>query len=76
MKTRRNLKISNWRKEVSIPAESGSVSDNFTLNTKKRNIFENCKVTNTKGVAQLVEKFKQIVQAKAQQIGRYEKRKS
>jgi len=33
--------ISNWRKELSILAETGTGSDNGNLNTKKRKIFQN-----------------------------------
>ena len=47
-KTRRNVRfwkirmqkqISNWRKELSILAETGIGSDNGKLNRKKRKIF-------------------------------------
>ena len=33
--------ISSWRKELSIKAEIGKVSDNGKLNRKKRKIFKN-----------------------------------
>jgi hypothetical protein len=36
-------KISNWRKELSILAESGPGPDNFKLNIKKRTFFRNTK---------------------------------
>jgi len=42
---------------------------------KKRKIFQKYRVTNSKEVAQLIETLKQKVQAKAQRIRRYEKRK-
>ena len=53
-KTRRNVKfwkirmqkqISNWRKELSILAETGTGSDNEKLNRKKRRIFQKYSVT-------------------------------
>jgi len=68
--------ISNWRKELSILAETGTVSDNGKLNRKKRNIFQKYSVTNAREVGQLTETLKQKVQAKAQIIRRYEKGKS
>ena len=33
--------ISNWRKELSILAETGTGSDNEKLNRKKRGFFKN-----------------------------------
>ena len=66
--------ISKWRKELSITAETRTVSDNGKLKRKKRKIFQKYKVTNAREVAQLTETLKQKVQAKAQRIRRYEKR--
>jgi len=68
--------ISNWRKELSILAETGTGSDNGKLNRKKRNIFQKYSVTNAREVGQLTESLKQKVQAKAQKIRRYEKRET
>ena len=67
--------ISSWRKELSIITVTGTGSDNGKLNRKKRKIFEKYRVTNAREVAQLTETLKQKVQAKAQRIRRYEKRK-
>jgi hypothetical protein len=81
-KNRRNIKfwkirtqkqISNWRKELSIIAETGTGSDNGMLNRKKRNILKKYGVTNAREVARMTETLKQKVQAKAQRIRRYEK---
>ena len=68
--------ISNWRKELSITAETGTGSDSGKLNRKKRKIFKKYRVTNDKEVAQLTETLKQKVQAKAQRIRRYQKRET
>ena len=67
---------SNWRKELSIIAETGTGCDNGKLNRKKRKIFQKYRVTNAREVAQLTETLKQKVQAKAQRIRRYEKRET
>jgi len=84
-KTRRNVKfwkvrmqkqISNWRKELSILAETGTGSDNGKLNRKKRKIFKKYSMTNAREVGQLTETLKPKVQAKAQKIRRYEKRET
>ena len=84
-KTRRNVKfwkvrmqkqISNWRKELSILAETGTGSDNAKLNRKKRKIFKKYSMTNAREVGQLTETLKPKVQAKAQKIRRYEKRET
>jgi hypothetical protein len=42
-KTRIQRQISNWRKELSILAESGPGTDNSKLNLKKRIFFRNTK---------------------------------
>jgi hypothetical protein len=68
--------ISNWRKELSILTESGSGSDKDKLNIKNRKIFQKYKITNAKEIAELIKKLKQKIQAKAQTIRRYEKRKN
>ena len=68
--------ISNWRKELSILAETGTGSDNGKLNRKKRKIFQKYSVTNAREVGQLTETLTQKVQAKAQRIRRYEKRET
>jgi hypothetical protein len=68
--------ISNWKKELSILAETGPGSDNGKLNKKKRKIFQNYSVTNAREVGQLTETLKQKEQAKAQRIRRYEKRET
>jgi ribosome-binding protein aMBF1 (putative translation factor) len=68
--------ISNWRKELSILAETGTGSDSGKLNRKKRKIFQKYSVTNAREVGQLTETLKQKVQAKDQRIRRYEKRES
>jgi hypothetical protein len=56
-KNRRNIKfwkirmqkqISNWRKELSILAETGTGPDNGKLNRKKRKIFQKYSVTDTR----------------------------
>ena len=67
--------ISSWRKELSIKAEIGKVSDNGKLNRKKRKIFKKYSVTSFREVAQLTETLKQNVQAKARTIRRYKKGK-
>jgi hypothetical protein len=72
-KIRIQRQISNWRKEISIIAQTGTGSDNSKLNTKKRKIFQKYKVTNAREVAQLIETLKKKVQAKAQKIRRYKK---
>jgi hypothetical protein len=59
-------------KDLSILTESGSGSDNIKLNTKRRRIFQKYKVTNAEEAAELIEKLKQKIQAKAQKIRRYE----
>jgi hypothetical protein len=53
-KIRMEKQISNWRKELSIIAETGTGSDNGKLNRKKRKILKN-RLTNAKEVAQLTE---------------------
>ena len=40
--------ISNWRKELSIIAETGTGSDNGELNRKKRQIFRKYRAINPK----------------------------
>jgi len=75
-KIRMQKQISNWRKELSIIAETGTGSDNGKLNRKKRKIFQKYVVTNTTEVAHLTEILKQKVQAKAQRIRRYEIRET
>ena len=75
-KIRIQKQISSWRKELSIIAETGTGSNNWTLNRKKRKIFQKYRVTNTREVAQLTETLKQKVQAKSQRIRRYEKRET
>jgi hypothetical protein len=42
--------ISNWRKEISIIAESGPGSDNSKLNREKRKIFQKYKEANARKV--------------------------
>jgi len=67
--------ISNWRKELSITAETETVSDNGKLNRKKKKkSFRKYSVTNAREVGQLTETLKQKVQAKAQRIRRYKER--
>ena len=56
--------ISNWRKELSIMAETGTGSDNGKLNRKKRKIFQNI-ATNAREFAQFTGAMKQKVQATA-----------
>jgi hypothetical protein len=73
-KLRNNNNNNNNNK--SILAESGPGTDNSKLNLKKRKIFQKYKVTDTKEIAQLIENLKQKIQAKAQRIRRYEKRKN
>jgi len=68
--------ISNWRKELSILAETGTGSYNGKLNRKKRKIFQKYSVTNASDVGHLTETLKQKVQAKAHRIRRYEKRET
>jgi hypothetical protein len=72
-KIRIQKEISNWRKELSILMESGLGSDKVELDIKERKIFQKYKI-NAKETAELIEKLKQKVQAKAQRIRRYEKR--
>ena len=60
-KLRRQKQISNWRKELSILAETGTVCDNGKLNGKKRKIFQQYSVTNAREVGQLTETLKQKV---------------
>jgi hypothetical protein len=74
-KIRRQRQISTWRKEVSVLAEKGTGSDNGKLNRNKGRVLQKYKVTNARETAQLVETLKQKVQANAQRIRRYEKRK-
>jgi len=50
--------ISNWRKALSILAETGTGSDNEKLNRKKRKIFKKYGVTNAREVGQLTETLK------------------
>ena len=71
-KIRIQRQISNWRKELSITAETGTGSNNGKLNRKNRKIFKKYSVTNARDV-QLTETLKQKVQAKSQRIRRYEK---
>ena len=66
--------IINWRKELSIVAETRTGSDNGKLNRKKRKIFKKYRVTTAREFAQLTETMKQKVKAKAQGIRRYEKK--
>ena len=73
---RLHRQISNWRKDISIPAEIGTGSNNGKLNRKKRKILKNYRVTNAREFAQLTETIKQKVQAKAQRIRRHEKRET
>jgi len=47
--------ISNWRKDLSIIAETGIGSDNGNLNRKKKKIFQKYIVTNAREFAQLTE---------------------
>jgi len=68
--------ISNWGKELSVLAETGTGSDNGKLNRKKRKIFKKYSMTNITEVGQLTETLKQKVQAKAQRIRRFEKRET
>jgi hypothetical protein len=75
-KIRMQKQISNWRKELSILAKTGTGSDNGKLNRKKRKIFQKYSVTNAREVGQLTETSKQKVQAKAQRIRRHEKRET
>jgi hypothetical protein len=85
-KNRRNVKfwkirmqkqISNWRKELSIIAETGTGSVNGKLNRKKEeDLKKKYGVTNAKEFAHITETLKQKVQAKAQRIRRYEKRET
>jgi len=65
-KIRMQRQISNWRKELSITAETGTGSDNGELNRKKRKIFKKYRVTYAREVAQLTQTLQQKVQAKAQ----------
>jgi hypothetical protein len=53
-KIRIQRQISNWRKELSIFAESGPSPDNFKINVKKRKFFQKYKVTDPKEVGKLI----------------------
>jgi len=64
------------RKKLSIIAETGTGSDNGKFNRKKRNFFQNYKVTNSREFTQLTENLKQEMQAKSQRIRRYERRET
>ena len=75
-KIRMQRQISTWRKDISVLAEKGTGSDNGKLNRNKGRVLQKYKVTNARETAQLVETLKQKVQAKAQRIRRYEKRKT
>ena len=75
-KIRMQKQISSWRKYLSIRDETGTGCDNVKLNRKKRKIFKKYRVTNAREVAQLTATLKQIVQAKAQRIRRYERRET
>jgi len=75
-KIRMQRQISNWRKVLSIIAETGTGSDNGELNRKKRKIFKKYRVTNAREVVQLTETLQQKVQAKAQRQTRYAKRET
>jgi len=75
-KIRKQKQIGSWRKELSIIAETGTVSNNGKLNRKRRKIFQKHRVTNAWEVARLTETLKQKVQARAQRIKRYEKRET
>jgi hypothetical protein len=56
-KIRVQRQISNWRKELSVFAESGTASNNIKLNIRRR-FFQKNKVRNAREVAQLIEKLK------------------
>ena len=71
-KIRTQKQISNWKKALSITAETGTGSDNGKLKRKKRKIFKKYRVAIASEVAQLTELLKQKVQGKAQRIRRYE----
>jgi hypothetical protein len=75
-KTRIQRQNKQLEKKLSILVESGAGSDNIKLNIKKRNIFRKYKVTNVRDTVQLIQKLEQKVQAKAQRIRRYDKRKN
>jgi uncharacterized protein (UPF0303 family) len=60
-KIRMQRHISNWGKELSILAETGTGTDNGKLNRKKREIFKKYRVTNTREVAGMTETLKQKV---------------
>ena len=47
-KIRMQKQISNWRKELSIIAETGTGFDNGKLNRKKRKIFQKYRVKNAR----------------------------
>ena len=68
--------IRSWRIELSIIAETGTVSDNGKFNRKEWKIFQKHKVTNARELAQLTETLKQKLQEKSQRIRRYEKREN
>ena len=53
---RMHRQISNWRKDISLPAEIGIGSNNGKLNRKKRKILKKFRVTNAREFAQLTEK--------------------
>ena len=46
--------ISNWRREISVLADTAIGSDSGKLNRKKRKLFQKYKVTNSKEMAQLL----------------------
>jgi len=69
-KIRMQRQVSNWRKELSITAETGTESGNGKLARKKWNIFKKYRMTNAREIAQLTETLKQKVQEKSQRIRR------
>jgi hypothetical protein len=66
--------ISKWRKEISVSPVTGS--DNRKPNRKKWKILKKYRETNAREFAQLTEKIRQKVQAKAQRIRRHEKKEN
>jgi hypothetical protein len=69
--------ISNWRKkryQYLLKWEQAMITQNST--GKRGKFFQKYKVTNAREIAQMTETLKQKVQAKAQRIIRYEKRKN
>jgi hypothetical protein len=58
-KIRTQKQIYNWRKELSIMAETGTGSDSGKLNSKKRKICQKYSVTNARELVQLTETLKQ-----------------